>query len=133
LNPDRAASLFNVALQQGSPRERRAIGMALASSGLIEQALDHLMAENHQDCYGAFSLLFLLAKSGEVQPLIKIIEQHPRLHVRLAVIRLLSASAQPEVISAFRQMAVRQSVSPELRNALLDAVAQVTEITSSAA
>lgn len=133
LNPDRAASLFNIALQHGSPRERRAIGVALSSSGLIDQALEHLIGENHQDCYGAFSLLFLLAKSGEVQPLIEIIEQHPSMHVRLAVVRLLSASGAPEVVSTFRHLAVRQSLPHELRTAMLDAVAQVTHITSSAA
>jgi hypothetical protein len=133
LNPDRAASLFNIALQHGSPRERRAIGVALASSGLIDQALEHLMGENHQDCYGAFSLLFLLAKSGEVQPLIKIIELHPSMHVRLAVVRLLSASGAPEVVSIFRHLAVRQSLPQELRIAMLDAVSQLSHIASSAA
>lgn len=133
LNPDRAAALFNVALHQGSPRDRRAIGDALSSSGLLDQALKHLMGENHQDCYGAFSLLFLLAKSGEVQPLMRIIEEHPSMHVRLAVVRLLSASGEQEVFSTFRQLAVRQSLPHELRTAMLDAVAQVAEIKSSAA
>lgn len=133
LNPDRATSLFNVALHQGSPRERRAIGAALSSSGLIEQALSHLMADNHQDCYGSFSLLFLLAKSGEVHPLVKVIEQHPSTQVRLAVIRLLSASGDPDVISVFRQLASKPALSNEVRNALLEAVRQVTGIASSAA
>lgn len=133
LNPDRATSLFNVALHQGSPRERRAIGVALSSSGLIEQALSHLMADNHRDCYGSFSLLFLVAKSGEVHPLVKVIEQHPSTQVRLAVIRLLTASGDPDVISVFRQLSVKPSISNEVRNALLDAVSQVTGITSSAA
>jgi HEAT repeat protein len=133
LNPDRAASFFNIALQQSSVRERRALGVALASSGLVDQALQHLTAHNHQDCYGAFSLLFLLAKSGEVQPLIKVIEQHPNTQVRLAVIRLLSASGEEEVISAFRQLSVQPSLAHELRSAMLDAVTQVSGLSSSAA
>ena len=79
LDPDRAATLVNDALRAGSPEERRRIGTALADSGLLYEAIDDLMAENHESCYGAFSLLFLVAKAGVVEPLITVIEKHPSL------------------------------------------------------
>ena len=69
MDPDQAATLVNNALRDGSPEERRRIGRALADSGLLYEAIDDLMAPNHESCYGAFSLLFLVAKAGVVEPL----------------------------------------------------------------
>ncbi len=88
MDPDQAATLVNDALRDGSPEERRRIGSALADSGLLYEAIDDLMAENHESCYGAFSLLFLVAKAGVVEPLSTVIEKHPSLDLSLAVIRL---------------------------------------------
>ena len=99
MNPDQAATLVNNALRDGSPEERRRIGSALADSGLLYEAIDDLMAENHESCYGAFSLLFLVAKAGVVEPLSAVIEKHPSLDVRLAVIRLLASSGEPGVVA----------------------------------
>src|SRR6185369_2369515 len=75
MDPDRAATLVNDALRDGSPEERRRIGSALADSGLLYEAIDDLMAENHENCYSAFSLLFLVAKAGVVEPLSSVIEK----------------------------------------------------------
>ena len=69
MDPDQAATLVNDALRDGTPEERRRIGSALADSGLLYEAIDDLMAENHEHCYSAFSLLFLVAKAGVVEPL----------------------------------------------------------------
>ena len=47
MDPDQAATLVNNALRAGTPEERRRIGSALADSGLLYEAIDDLMAENH--------------------------------------------------------------------------------------
>src|SRR5258705_3464431 len=122
LDPDRAASLFNVALREGSMESRRRIGAALADSGLIDEAINNLMAENHENCYGAFSLLFLVANAGEVQPLIRVIKNHPSIDLRLAVIRLLAASDEPEVLPAFRRLEGSSSLATEVRAAVAEAI-----------
>src|SRR5258705_4086130 len=122
LDPDRAASLFNIALREGSMESRRSIGAALADSGLIDEAINNLMAENHENCYGAFSLLFLVAKAGEVQPLIRVIKNHPSVDLRLAVIRLLAASGEPEVLPAFRRLEGSSSLATEVRAAVAEAI-----------
>jgi HEAT repeat protein len=126
LDPDQAATLVNEALRAGSPDERRRIGTALADSGLLYEAIDDLMAENHESCYGAFSLLFLVAKAGVVDPLITVIEKHSSLDVSLAVIRLLASSGDAEVASAFERLAANPSLAPELRSAASEAVAQLS-------
>src|SRR5678815_2062179 len=135
LDPDRAATLFNVALRDGSVEERREFGAALAASGLVEEAVNNLMAKSHKDCYSALSLLFLVAKAGEVQPLIKVIERQPSLELRLALIKLLASTNEPEVLPAFRRLAVSGGLATEVRLAVLEAINQLTakDPTSSAA
>ena len=115
LDPDQAATLVNEALRDGSSEERRRIGTALADSGLLYEAIEDLKAENHESCYGAFSLLFLVAKAGVVEPLIAVIEQNPSLELSLALMRLLASSGDPDVTLAFQRLAANTSLAPELR------------------
>src|SRR5690349_21097152 len=121
LDPDQAATLVNDALRAGTPEERRRLGAALADSGLLYEAIDDLMAENHESCYGAFSLLFLVAKAGVVEPLITVIEQHPSLDLSLAVIRLLASSGEQDVAPALQRLASNPSLPPEVRSAAAEA------------
>ncbi|HEU5459144.1 MAG TPA: hypothetical protein VFU83_01570 [Pyrinomonadaceae bacterium] len=125
-DPDQAATLVNRALRDGSPEERRRIGSALAGSGLLYEAIDDLMAENHESCYGAFSLLFLVAKAGVVEPLSRVIEKHPSVDVSLAVIRLLASSGEPGVATTLQRLSVNSSLAPELRSAAAEAITQLT-------
>lgn len=122
INPDQAATLVNDALRDGSPEERRRIGSALADSGLLYEAIDDLMAENHENCYSAFSLLFLVAKAGVVEPLSSIIEKHPSVDLSLAVIRLLASSGEPEVTSTLQRLASNNALPPELRAAAAESI-----------
>ncbi|HLM23603.1 MAG TPA: hypothetical protein VK274_01040 [Pyrinomonadaceae bacterium] len=122
LDPDQAAMFVNNALRDGSPEERRRIGSALADSGLLYEAIDDLMAENHESCYGAFSLLFLVAKAGVVEPLSTVIEKHPSVDLSLAVIRLLASSGEPEVVTTLRRLASNGSLAPELRSAAAESI-----------
>jgi len=125
LDADRAATLVNDALRDGSPEERRRIGSALADSGLLYEAIDDLMAENHEHCYSAFSLLFLVAKAGVVEPLSTVIEKHPSLDLSLAVIRLLASSGEPEVAATLERLASNGSLPPELRSAAAESISQL--------
>ena len=125
MDPDQAATLVNNALRDGLQEERRRIGSALADCGLLYEAIDDLMAENHESCYGAFSLLFLVAKAGVVEPLSAVIEKHPSLDLRLAVIRLLATSGEPAVATTLQRVAVNAALAPELRSAAAEAVAQL--------
>lgn len=124
LHTDRAAS-FTRALREASPERRRRIAAALASSGLATEALSNLAAQNLDKTYDAFSVLFLMAKAGEVQSLIQAIEDGPNLGARLAVVKLLALSGQAEVVSAFRRLAVRSSLPPEVRSAVMEAIHQI--------
>lgn len=122
---DRAAA-FTRALREATPERRRNIGSAIASSGLAADAIRNLTGESRDKTYDAFSLLFLMSKTGEIQPLMRSIEDHPNLEVRLAVVKLLALSGQPDILPAFRRMAVRGSLPPEVRSAVMEAIYQIT-------
>jgi hypothetical protein len=122
---DRAAA-FTRALREATPARRRKIGAAIASSGLAQEAIRNLTGESRDRTYDAFSLLFLMSKAGEVQPLMRAIEDHPNIEVRLAVVKLLALSGQPDILPAFRRMAVRGSLPPEVRSAVMEAIYQIT-------
>src|ERR1700752_4495988 len=122
LDPDRAATLVNDALRDGSPDERRRIGSALADSGLLYEAINDLMAENHEHCYSAFSLLFLVANAGGVEPLTRGIENHPRLDLSIAVVGLLASGGEPAVMPTLERPASNSSLPPELRSAAAESI-----------
>ena len=125
LQEDRAAA-FTRALREGTPERRRKIGAAIATSGLANEAIRNLTGESRDKTYDAFSLLFLMSKAGEVQPLMRAIEEHPNIEVRLAVVKLLALSGQPDILPAFRRMAVRGSLPPEVRSAVMEAIYQIS-------
>jgi len=124
MDPDQAATFVNDALRDGSPEERRRIGSALADSGLLYEAIDDLMDGNHENCYSAFSLLFLVAKAGVVEPLSDVIEKHPSLDLSLAVIRLLASSGEPEVAATLQRLASNDALPPELRSAAAESISR---------
>jgi len=125
LNQDRAES-FARALRESPVERRRQIGAALAGSGLADEAIGNLTGESRDKTYDAFSLLFLMAKAGEVAPLIHAIESHADSEVRLAVVKLLALSGQQEILPAFRRLAVRGSLPAEVRSAVMEAIYQIS-------
>src|ERR1044071_7080345 len=122
LDPDQAATLVNEALRDGSPEERRRMGSALADWVFLYEAIEDLMAADHENCYSAFSLLFLVAKAGVVEPLSTVIEKHPSLDLSLAVIRLLASSGEPEVASTLERLAANEALPSELRSAAAESI-----------
>ncbi|MGH9881593.1 MAG: HEAT repeat domain-containing protein, partial [Pyrinomonadaceae bacterium] len=100
LEPLRPVKSFTRALDDASPERRRNIGSALAASGLAAEAIDHLDADSREDTYNALCLLFVMAKTGEVQPLVQAIEAHHDVEVRRAAIKLLNLSGQSEIAEA---------------------------------
>src|SRR6266542_916119 len=125
LHSDRAGS-FTRALREASPERRRRIGAAIAGSGLATVAINSLAGGSREKTYDAFSTLFLMAKSGEVQPLMNAIAKHPDIDVRLTAIRLLSLSNQAQVLPAFRSMATHDPLPPEVHAAVMEAMYQIS-------
>jgi HEAT repeat protein len=97
LEPGCAAESFGRAIEEASSDRRRNIGAALHSSGLAHKAIDELVSDTRQSAYNALCLLFAMAKTGEIQPLIQAIEEHRSVEVRCAAVRLLTLNGQSEL------------------------------------
>ena len=97
LDPDHSAEPFGRAIEEGSSEQGRNIGAALAASGVAGKAIEDLVGESREDAYNSLCLLFAMAKTGEIRPLIKAIEGHPSGEVRRAAVRLLTLNGQSEV------------------------------------
>ena len=92
LEPEKAVDLFNRALEGASEERRRNIGTAIAASGLATEAINNLASESREDTYSALSILFVMAKTGEVEPLVQALEDHRDDEIGKAVSKLLTLS-----------------------------------------
>jgi HEAT repeat protein len=100
----------------------RKVAQACTKAGMVTQAIDRLISEDRRLAYEAFSLLSLLAKAGETEPLIDAISNHPEVNVRLAIVRLVGTSSRPEAATLLRHLAVRDGLPEKVRSALMEVV-----------
>jgi HEAT repeat protein len=100
LDPDHSAEPFGRAIEGSSAEQGRNIGVALAASGVAGRAIEDLAGDSREDAYNSLCLLFAMAKTGEIRPLIKAIEQHPNSEVRRAAVKLLTLNGQSELAAA---------------------------------
>jgi hypothetical protein len=98
----------------------------LDRSGLAAEAVNGLAGESRERTYDSFSILFLMAKAGETEMLLKTIEHHPEISVQLSVIKLLTFSNQPDIIAKFRSLAVKGALPPEVRSAVMESIYQIS-------
>ena len=82
--------------------------------------MNRLASEDRRQAYESFTLLSLVARAGETQFILEAIEKHSNLDVRLAAVRLLRQSCEPEVLEQLRELAGRGGVPEELRAAILE-------------
>ena len=72
----------------------------------LADAINSLAGEGRDRTYDAFSILFLMAKAGEVQPLLQTISKHANVQVRLTATKVLALSNQQQVLPALRSLAL---------------------------
>lgn len=103
LEPQKTVDLFNRAIEEGSEERRKNIGAAIAESGVAAEAIENLVSESREETYNALSMLFVMAKSGEIAPLVQAVEEHENEEVCRAAIKLLTLSANSEAGDAALQ------------------------------
>ncbi|HEX4950046.1 MAG TPA: polysaccharide biosynthesis tyrosine autokinase [Blastocatellia bacterium] len=89
---DRLSDLARALREAPFARSRR-IAAAIVSSGLADEAINYL-TNGSEKYYDTLSLLLLMMKAGEAQPLLRAIKEHPNQDVRIAAISLLALSQQ---------------------------------------
>jgi len=108
LESGRGVDLFNRALEQASEQRRRNIGSAIATSGVATDAVNNLEGASREDTYNALCMLLIMAKTGEVQPLIAAIEDHEEEEVCRAATKILTLSGQTSMAEAAQQRRARK-------------------------
>lgn|GEM_PF-54971 len=125
-NDDRdGVAILTRVLREAPEERRRRIGSAIASSGLVEMALDDLAGGNHDQTHQASLLLFLMIKAGETQPLLQAIEEYPKTDVRVAVVKLLALSRRAELLPELLRLAADHSLPTVIYAELMEAIYQM--------
>ena len=106
----------------------RRVAEACIKAGMVAQAIDRMISEDRRLAYESFSLLSLLAKAGEIGPLLAAITDHGEINVRLALIRLLGTAGRPEVADELRRLAVRDGMPEKVRSALMEVLYKMDQV-----
>ncbi|MBS1809840.1 MAG: polysaccharide biosynthesis tyrosine autokinase [Acidobacteria bacterium] len=114
-------TVFTRAMREAPFARSRRIGAAIASSGLADDAINHLTSGNEK-YYDALSLLLMMMKAGEAKPLLRAIKTHTNNEIRIAAISLLALSQQKEYLTELRHLAFHVSLPSEVQSALLAAL-----------
>jgi HEAT repeat protein len=126
LNFDRADAYVRV--QETSDAETlREVARSCIKAGIAKQAIDRLSSEDRRQAYEAFSMLSILAKSNQTEPILEAIASHPDINVQLAATRLLGLAGRPEVAAQLRQLVVRDGLPEKVRTAILEVVYKIDQ------
>jgi HEAT repeat protein len=123
LSFDRADAYVRV-FETADARALREVARACVAAGLAAQAINRLCSEDRRQGYEAFSLLSVVVKAGEVQPLLDAIEAHRDVNVRLACVGLLGQSREDGLAARLEQLADSGGVPERVRAALRECVEQ---------
>ena len=106
------------------------VARACIKAGIVSQGIDRLVTGDRRQAYETFSIISLLARAKLFQPMLEVIASHSKLDVRLATLRLLTNTGEPEVFEQLRELAMREDLGEELRTALLEAMYRLDQSTT---
>ena len=121
LSFDRADAYVRV-LETADAETLRRLASACIGAGLAKQALSRLASEDRRQAYEAFSLLSLVAKGGQADLIVQVVEEHQDLNMRLAAARLLGLMGDTELDARLRRVALGANAPEKLRTAILEAI-----------
>ena len=122
------ADAYARVVEVSDEQELTDVAQACIKTGLASQALDRLTSDDRRQAYESFTLLTLLVKAGECQPILDVIEKHADVGVCRSVLQILSATDKPEVFMQLRQLADRNGMPNQLRTELIDVVSSFDQM-----
>jgi HEAT repeat protein len=127
LSFERADAYVRV-IETADPRTLRQVAQACIKAGIASQAISRLASEDRRQAYEAFSLLSLVARAGETQPILDTIECHRDIEVRLVCIRLLDVTRQSTLAEQLLRIAGNGGVPERVRRAILETVERAEQL-----
>lgn len=103
------------------------VALACIHAGMARQAVDRLASVDRRQAYESFTLLSLLAKAGETEPILETIENHRDEEARLSAIKILGMYGQPAVLQPLRKLAVVDGIPEAVRMALMEVVYKIDQ------
>lgn len=127
LSFDRADAYVRV-IESMDEEMLRDVAQACVKAGLTAQAISRLSSEDRRQAYEAFALLSLVAKAGEIEPILETIECNRDIEVRLTCIRLLDLSSQPQLCQRLLRIADNGGVPEKVRRAIIETVERTMQL-----
>jgi HEAT repeat protein len=127
LSFDRSDAYVRV-IETSDSEELTDVALACIKTGMAAQALERLASDDRRQAYEAFSLLSLLGRANQAQPILETIEKHADVNICLVAVQLLGSSGQPDIAPALRQLAVREGMPEQLRTALMEVVYKIDQM-----
>ena len=114
------ADCYNRVSETANAETLKAVAVACVKTGIATQAIQRLTSEDRRQAYEAFSLMTLLAKAKETQPILDIIENYGDNEIRLCAVRVLNVAGQADVAPKLRELVARDRMPESLRTAVLE-------------
>ena len=127
LSFDRAEAYVRV-IGTADEETLRVVAQSCIKAGLAAQALSRLASEDRRQAYESFSLLSLVARAGETQPILDTIECHRDIEVRLICIRLLDLTAQPRLCEQLLRIAENGGIPERVRRTIVETVERAGQL-----
>ncbi len=127
LSFDRADAYARV-IETSDEQELGEVANACIKTGMAAQALDRLSSDDRRQAYEAYSLLSLLAKANQCQPILDVIESHHDLKACTAAIQLLGLSGSGELVPRLKELAQKESMPEQLKTAINDSIDKLDQM-----
>jgi len=114
------ADAYNRVSETASPETLKAVAVACVKTGIATQAIQRLTSEDRRQAYEAFSLMTLLAKAKETQPILDVIENYGDNEIRLCAVRVLNVAGQADVAPKLRDLVAGDRMPESLRTAVFE-------------
>jgi HEAT repeat protein len=126
LSFDRADAYVRV-IETASDETLKQVAQACIKAGMVAQAIDRLASNDRRQAYEAFSLVSLLAKANETQPIFEAIENHKDDDVRMCAVRVLGLAGQALSVQGLRQFAGRDDIPEAVRGCILEVIYKIDQ------
>lgn len=119
LHFDRAEAYGRV-MKSADTETLRTFAQACVKTGIAAQAVDRLASEDRRHSQEAFALFAVMAKAGELQPIMDIIEKHSDVQVRLAAVRVLGLAGNSDAGRKLRELVATEGMPEDVRTSILE-------------
>jgi HEAT repeat protein len=119
LHFDRAAAYTRV-MQSNDKNTLQEFAKACVKTGIVAQAGDRLGSEDRRQAHEAFCLFAVLAKAGEMQPIVDLIQSHKDNRVRLAAVHALQAADGSAAAAVARDLVSLEGLPEDVRTNILE-------------